>query len=394
MTEAPQPLAGLRVVEFTHMIMGPTAGLVLADLGADVIKVEPPPDGDNTRRLTGSGAGFFVMFSRNKRSLAVDLRRKEGLALVEKLLVRTDVLIENFRPGALKKLGLDYALLSAANPRLIYCSCKGFLPGPYEHRPALDEVVQMMGGLAYMTGLPDRPLRAGTSVNDIMGGMFGAIGVLAALEERHRTGRGRHVQSALFENTALLMGQHMAQLAVTGKEPRPMSLRDPAWPVYDIFETGDGGQIFVGAVTAGQWQLLCETFGLAELAADPTLSTQAERLAGRARTLPRIAAAFRTLTRADLMRRLEEVGLPFAPIGKPTDLFEDPHLKSSGGLLDVTLPDGSSTRLPALPLAIDGAHCPLQRDAPAVGEHDAEIARELGLGEAEIATLRERGVLL
>ncbi len=394
MTTVPVPLAGIRVIEFTHMIMGPTAGLILADLGADVIKVEPRPEGDNTRRLTGSGAGFFVMFNRNKRSLAVDLKRPEGIALVRRLLAGADVLIENFRPGALEKLGLGYAALAAANPRLIYCSCKGFLPGPYENRTALDEVVQVMGGLAYMTGLPDRPLRAGTSVNDIMGGMFGVIGILAALHERQRTGHGRHVQSALFENTALLMGQHMAQIAVTGIEPRPMSLRDPAWPVYDIFETADGGQVFIGAVTGGQWQVLCETFGLADLAADPTLATQAARVAARNRTMPRIAAALRTYTRADLMRRCEETGLPFAPIGKPADLFEDPHLKSSGGLLEVKLPDGSSSRLPALPLALDGAHCALRRNPPGVGEHDTEIARELGIGDTDIAALRDSGILL
>ncbi|MGH7067140.1 MAG: CaiB/BaiF CoA transferase family protein [Acetobacteraceae bacterium] len=394
MASAPQPLAGLRVVEFTHMIMGPTAGLVLADLGADVIKVEPRPDGDNTRRLTGSGAGFFVMFNRNKRSLAVDLKRPEGMAVVKRLIASSDVLVENFRPGAMAKLGLGHAELATVNPRLIYCSCKGFLPGPYEHRAALDEVVQMMGGLAYMTGLPERPLRAGTSVNDIMGGMFAAIGILAALREREKTGRGRHVQSALFENTVLLMGQHMAQIALTGVEPRPMSLRDPAWPVYDIFETADGGQVFVGAVTGGQWQVLCETFGLSDLAADPALSTQAERLAGRPRTLPRIAAAFLSYSRAELMRRLEEVGLPFAPIGKPADLFEDPHLRASGGLVETALPDGSSTRLPALPLALDGARAPLSRAPPRVGEHDSEIARELGMKDAEIAALREGGVLV
>ncbi|MGH7120628.1 MAG: CaiB/BaiF CoA transferase family protein [Acetobacteraceae bacterium] len=394
MATAPAPLAGIRVIEFTHMIMGPTAGLVLADLGADVIKVEPAPEGDNTRRLTRAGAGFFIMFNRNKRSLALDLKQAEGRALVHKLLLGADALIENFRPGSMDKLGLGYADLATVLPRLIYCSCKGFLPGPYAHRAALDEVVQMMGGLAYMTGLPDRPLRAGTSVNDIMGGMFAAIGILAALRERERTGRGGQVQAALFETTALLMGQHMAQIAVTGKEPRPMSQRDPAWPVYDIFGTKDGGQVFVGAVTGGQWQLLCETFGLAELANDPTLSTQAERLAGRARTLPRIAAAFRAWTSADLMRRLEEVGLPFAPIGKPADLFADPHLGSSGGLLDVRLPDGTSTRLPALPLAIDRARCPIRRQPPAIGEDDTEIARELGLAEAEIAALRRDGVLV
>ncbi len=389
----PAPLAGLKVVEFVHMVMGPTAGLVLGDLGADVIKVEPRPVGDNTRRLTGSGAGFFVMFNRNKRSLAVDLKRPEGMELVRKLLATSDVLIENFRPGAMEKLGLGYAALAAANPRLIYCSCKGFLPGPYEHRTALDEVVQMMGGLAYMTGLPGRPLRAGTSVNDIMGGMFGVIAILAALHERHACGRGRHVQTALFENTALLMGQHMAQIAVTGKVPAPMSQRNPAWPVYDVFETADGGQIFVGAVTDGQWQVLCRAFSLDDLARDPALVTQAARVAERARTLPRIADAFRRHTRAELMQRCEELGLPFAPIGTPADLFDDPHLNASGGLLRTRLPDGSWTKLPALPIAMDGEHCRLRRDPPRPGEHDTEIARELGLGDAEIDALRCSGVI-
>jgi len=245
------PLTGVRVVEFVHMVMGPTCGLVLADLGADVIKVEPAPDGDNTRRLSGSGAGFFVMNNRNKRSLAVDLKSPEGEALVLKLLGTADVLIENFRPGAMDRLGLGYAELSARHPRLIYCSCKGFLSGPYEHRVALDEVVQMMAGLAYMTGLPGRPLRAGSSVNDIMGGMFGAIGILSALHERHTTGRGRLVQVGLFENDAVLVAQHMAQFAVTGKEPPPMSERMTAWPVYDIFDVSDG-QVFVGVVTDSQ----------------------------------------------------------------------------------------------------------------------------------------------
>jgi crotonobetainyl-CoA:carnitine CoA-transferase CaiB-like acyl-CoA transferase len=390
---APTPLAGLKVVEFAHMVMGPTAGLVLGDLGADVIKVEPLPEGDNTRRLTGSGAGFFVMFNRNKRSLTVDLKRPEGMALVRKLLARADVLIENFRPGAMEKLGLGYAALAAEDPRLIYCSCKGFLPGPYEHRTALDEVVQMMGGLAYMTGLPGRPLRAGASVNDIMGGVFGVVGILAALHEREASGRGRHVQAALFENTALLMGQHMAQIAVTGKTPAPMSQRSPAWPVYDIFETADGGQVFVGAVTDAQWQVLCKAFGLDDLAGDPALATQAARVAARARTLPRIAEAFRGYARDALMRQCEELGLPFAPIGTPAELFDDPHLNASGGLLRTRLPDGSETRLPALPIAIDGEHCGLRRDPPRPGEHDAEIARELGLGESEIAALKETGVI-
>lgn len=390
---APLLLKGIKVVEFVHMVMGPTTGLVLADLGADVIKVEPAPEGDNTRRLGGSGSGFFAMMNRNKRSLAVDLKSAEGMALVRRLLAEADVLVENFRPGAMEKLGLGPADVAALNPRLVYCSCKGFLPGPYDHRVALDEVVQMMGGLAYMTGLPGRPLRAGSSVNDIMGGMFAAIGILAALHERHTTGRGRHIQAGLFENNVLLMAQHMAQFAVTGKEAPPMSERMVAWPVYDIFDVSDG-QVFVGVVTDTQWRVFCEAFDLPELLGNPELVTQEQRRAARPMVLPLIAARLAPLTRAGLMARLEQLGLPFAPIARPVELFDDPHLNQSGGLLPVTLPGGTETKLPNIPLSIDGERPGLRHDLPAPGQHGAEIARELGYGEAEIARMRAAGMLV
>ena len=239
------PLAGIRVVEFSHMVMGPSCGLILGDLGADVIKVEPVGEGDNTRRLPGSGAGFFAAFNRNKQSLALDIKAPKGLAFAKKLIARSDALIENFRPGGLDALGLGYDALSIDNPGLIYCSLKGFLSGPYEHRPALDETVQMMGGLAYMTGPPGRPLRAGASVNDIMGGMFAVIGIMGALMERAHTGRGQRIRSALFENNAFLVSQHMAQFAVTGKAAAPMPARISSWGIYDVFDTADASQIFI-----------------------------------------------------------------------------------------------------------------------------------------------------
>ena len=378
------PLAGLRVIEFAHMVMGPACGLALADLGADVVKVEPigTPDapGDNTRRLKGAGSGFFALFNRNKRSVVVDLKSPDGMALVHRLIARADILVENFRPGALDALGLSWAALHAAHPRLIYASCKGFLPGPYAHRVALDEVVQMMGGLAYMTGLPGRPMRAGSSVNDIMGGTFAALGVLAAVIERARTGAGQHVQAGLFENNVLLVGQHMAQAVITGRAPPPMGVREPAWPVYDVFETAGGGQVFVGVVTDGQWRLLCDAFALTDLASDPALTTQADRQAQRARVLPVVAAAFAQLDQPTLMARLEALGLPFAPIAAPIDLFDDPHLTEPGALLPITLPDGRTLPLPNLPLALNGIRPALRRDVPVAGQHTAEVTAEL-LGE-------------
>jgi crotonobetainyl-CoA:carnitine CoA-transferase CaiB-like acyl-CoA transferase len=391
MTAKP-PLEGLRVIEFTHMVMGPTVGAVLAELGADVIKVEPPV-GDATRQLPGSGAGYFAMYNRGKRSLAIDVKAPRGLELVRALIRDADVFIENFRSGAMDRMGLSYAALSAENPRLIYCSEKGFLPGPYAHRTALDEVAQMMGGLAYMTGPPGRPLRAGASVIDVAGGLFGVIGILAALEERHRTGVGRHVSSALFETTTFLVGQHMAQKAVTGQAAAPMPARVSAWAIYDVFETADDSRLFVGVVSETQWTEFCKAFGLADLAEDPTLATNRQRVAARVRLLPRIQKLFGSFTLAQLVERLERSGLPFAPVNRPEDLFEDPHLTASGGLLPVSLPDGTRTHLPALPLALDGDRLPSAGGLAKVGEHTVKILDALGVDVAEQAALRVAGVI-
>jgi crotonobetainyl-CoA:carnitine CoA-transferase CaiB-like acyl-CoA transferase len=388
------PLAGVRIIEFVHMVMGPTCGLVLADLGAEVIKVEPVPDGDNTRRLTGSGAGFFPTYNRNKKSLAVDLKSTAGREIVLRLIGAADAVTENFRPGAMTKLGLDYASLSKLNPRLIYCSHKGFLPGPYETRTALDEVVQMMGGLAYMTGPPGRPLRAGASVNDVMGGMFGAIGIISALWQRERTGRGQEIKSGLFENNVFLVGQHMAQYAVTGKPASPMPNRLSAWAVYDVFTTADGQQVFVGVVTDTQWKFFCEAFGRPDLLADASLATNPQRVGARNRVIPIVTEIFAKIGKAELMAKCEAAGLPHAPITKPEELFDDPHLNASGGLLDTTLPDGTETKLPGLPLEMDGHRFAVRYQVPRVGEHSREILVHLGYAPETIDRLFSEGVVL
>ncbi len=394
MSSANLPLSGIRVVEFVHMVMGPTCGLILADLGAEVIKVEPVPDGDNTRRLTGSGAGFFPAYNRNKKSLAVDLKSPAGREIVLRLIGSADVLTENFRPGAMAKLGLDYATVSKLNPRLIYCAHKGFLAGPYETRTALDEVVQMMGGLAYMTGPPGRPLRAGASVNDVMGGMFGVIGIMAALLERERTGLGQEIESALFENNVFLMGQHMAQYAVTGKAAAPMPNRLSAWAVYDVFTTADGQQVFVGVVTDTQWKQFCEAFGRSDLLADATLASNPQRVQASDRIIPIVSELFAKVTKAELMAKCEQAGLPHAPITKPEELFDDPHLNASGGLLDVTLPDGKATRLPGLPLEMAGQRFGVRLNVPRVGEHSRQVLATLGYAPEAIDQLVAERVIV
>ena len=389
----PDPLSGIRVVEFSHMVMGPSCGLVLADLGADVVKVEPVPAGDNTRRLVGAGAGFFATFNRNKRSLALDLKAPKGLALAKRLIARADVMTETFRPGGLEALGLGYAALSAEHPRLIYCQLKGFLAGPYENRAALDEVVQMMGGLAYMTGPPGRPLRAGTSVNDIMGGMFGAIGILAALHERERTGKGQMVRSALFENNVFLVAQHMAQFAVTGRPAAPMPARISAWGIYDVFDTKDGEQVFLGVVTDTQWAVFCEVYGLPELFGDASLATNPQRVAERERLLPILRDLFRKFTRAEIVAAFERARLPFAPIMKPEELFEDPHLSTEGAMIELTKADGETMPVPALPLEMAGRRFGRRLDVPRLGEHSEEVAAELGYERELIAELEAEGIL-
>ena len=370
------PLHGLKVVEFTHMVMGPSIGLILADLGADVVKVEPE-GGDHTRRLMGSGAGYFPMFNRNKKSVCLDLKSDAGKGAARRMIDEADIVIENFRPGALERLGLGPDTFAESNPRLIYCSAKGFLTGPYEERTALDEVAQMMGGLAYMTGPPGRPLRAGASVIDIAGGMFGVIGILAALERRHRTGAGGEVKCSLFETTAFFVGQHMAQKAVTGTSAPPMPARVSAWAVYDVFETArPNEQLFVGVVSDPQWAAFCRALGLDELGADSTLALNNDRVRQRDRILPQLRALFETMTRDELVARLEAAGLPFAPITRPDDLFDDPHLRAGGGLVDVTLPDGARASLPALPIEIDGWRAGLRLDLPRAGEHEGELLSE------------------
>ncbi|GGD72203.1 CaiB/BaiF CoA transferase family protein [Caballeronia grimmiae] len=366
------PLDGVRVVEFTHMVMGPTCGMILADLGAEVIKIEPP-GGDKTRTLPGLGIGFFRSFNRNKKSVVIDINTPEGRETATELVGTCDVVLENFRPGLMEKLGLDYGTLSRRYPALIYVSHKGFLPGPYEKRLALDEVVQMMGGLSYMTGPVGRPLRAGTSVNDIMGGMFGAIGVLAALRERDFTGRGQEVQSALFENCVFLSAQHMQQYAMTGEAPPPMPARVSAWSVYDVFTLADGEQLFIGAVSDKQFVTLCDVLARPDIAAEPRFANNAMRVAVRPELLACLGAILKDRHVGELAPKLEAAGIPYAPIVRPDQLLDDPHLKASGGLAPMQTDDGDTTDVVLLPITMGGRRPGVRQALARVGEHTQEV---------------------
>ncbi|MCG2596465.1 CaiB/BaiF CoA transferase family protein [Achromobacter insuavis] len=386
------PLRGIKVLELSHMIMGPAAGLALADLGAEVIKLEPI-DGDRTRRLKGSGSGYFPVFNRNKQSLSIDLKSAEGQALARQLALRADMVVENFRDGGLAQYGLDYASLSAENPRLIYVSLKGFLSGPYKHRTALDEVVQMMGGLAYINGGADTPQRVAASVNDILGGTFGVVGALAALHDRHVTGRGRHVRSGLFENNLLLVAQFIAQYQLTGAAPKPFGAeRKPPWGVYDVFETADG-RVFVAVVGDAQWRNFAQKFLPSEWAADPRLATAVDREAARSWLVPGVGAILKTWKTDALCAALEAANLSYGPIRQPHDLLHDEHLNAGGALLATALPDGGEIAAAALPIEFDGLKAGKRFDPPAQGRDTEAILRGLGLDAARIDALRSAGVV-
>ncbi|MEJ8850050.1 CaiB/BaiF CoA-transferase family protein [Variovorax rhizosphaerae] len=385
------PYEGIRVIEFSHMVMGPTCGMVLGDLGADVIKIEPI-GGDRTRELPGAGAGFFPMFNRNKKSVVLDLKQPEGVQAALALIESADIVSENFKAGVMDKLGLGYDTLRKRFPRLIYVGHKGFLPGPYEHRTALDEVVQMMGGLAYMTGRPGDPLRAGSSVNDIMGGIFGAMGAMAALSQRAATGLGTEVQASLFENSVFLVGQHMLQYAATGKPAPPMPTRVSSWAVYDVFSVKDDQQIFLAVVSDKQWRIFCKAFEFFDWLEDPRLETNVLRVAARDWMMPLLRARLAGVDAREVARVFEAEGLPFAPITRPEELFDDPHLLATGALVPIHLDNGQVSKAPLLPLMIGGARPGLRLQPPRIGEHTAQLLREVGYDEDRLADLLHRRI--
>ncbi|MEM6344295.1 MAG: CaiB/BaiF CoA-transferase family protein [Bacteroidota bacterium] len=384
------PLQGIKVLEFTHAVMGPTTGLLLAEMGAEVIHIEPIT-GDYTRELKGFGSGFFDMYSRSKKSLSIDLKQSEGKEIIYRLAADSDVIVENFGPGTFERLGFGYEKMQAINDRLIYCSLKGFLDGPYDKRPAMDEVVQMMGGLAYMTGREGDPHRAGSSIIDITGGMFGYIGILQALYEREKTGKGQFVKASLFETCVFMMGQHMAYSAILGPETKlpPMAGKASPWSVYRPFDTADEEQVFIGIISDKHWQRFCTAFGWLDWADDPRLETNNGRIAQNDWLIPTLVERFASMPKAEIITKCETAGVPFAPISRPEQLFDDPHLNAANALIPTELKDGTQTKLPRLPLQYGkrSAQQLSKTRPPRLGEHTSEVLVSLGYDEAEIQRL-------
>jgi crotonobetainyl-CoA:carnitine CoA-transferase CaiB-like acyl-CoA transferase len=398
MTADNLPLADIRVLELGHIIAGPSAGLLLADLGADVIKIEKPSEGDQTRGMPAGNWANFHFFNRNKRSVAIDLKGStEGRALFLRLAKASDVVIDNFAYGAVEGLGLGYDVLAKANPRLIYMALKGFLPGPYEARPFLDELAQMAGGLAFMTGPKGKPMRAGASIVDVGAAAYGITAVLAALHQRERTGVGQKLTSGLYETTVYWVGQWLANFAATGEPSVPMpEMRQGTrmgWGIYQLFDAADGEQVFIGITSNAHWERFCTEFGLADLLADERLSDNARRVAARGWLPARIADEVRKYSSAALAERLERARIPFAPLRRPDQLVDDPHLNASNQLLETPLPGRGTAKLPKMPVRSTAYEFALRRPAPSLGEHTREVLLELGLTKDEIDALASRRVI-
>ncbi len=384
------PLDGLRVIELGHIVAGPTASLILADLGADVIKIEHPDGGDQARRMSGAGSGYYY-FNRNKRSIAIDLKTPRGKEVFFKLVRAADICLDNFAPGALERLGFGYDVLARENPGLIYLAVKGFLPGPYEHRPSLDELAQMMGGLAFMTGPNGRPLRAGASIIDIGAATYGVIGVLAALHKRAATGKGEMITSGLFETSVFWVGQWMARAVATGEPSTPMaeigqSVR-MGWGIFHLFATSDDQQVFIGVTSNAHWERFCKAFGLADMLADENLSSNDKRVTAQPWMLPRLREAMVKYTADELQAKLEKASVPYAPVKRPDQLLDDPHLKATNQLLPVPMDGGQIGNLPKLPFRSDAYEFTLRKPPPNLGENTREVLAEAGFEASDIESL-------
>jgi crotonobetainyl-CoA:carnitine CoA-transferase CaiB-like acyl-CoA transferase len=393
-----RPLEGMVVLDATQIMAGPFCTLLLADMGADVIKVERPDGGDDTRRMgppfiAGESAAFLAM-NRNKRSLALDLKREEGKDLFRRLARRADVLVENFRPGTMEKLGLGYEALHEIHPGIIYCSVSGFgRTGPYRLRGGFDLVAQGMSGLISCTGHPGGPpTKVGVPISDLNAGMYAAYGVLCAYIHRLRTGRGQLVDTSLLEGAIAYTFWESAIFFATGENPEPMGSAHRLNAPYQVFRTKDGS-LSVGAATQGTLEMLCQAIGRPDLSADPRFRENAARIAHYQELAAILEEVFQEDTTAHWLRRLEEAGVPAGPIYTLAEVYADPHVRAREMAVEVEHPVAGRVQNIGIPVKLSGTPGRIARPAPTLGQHTDEVLAWLGVEKAAIARLREAGVV-
>lgn len=393
------PLKGVRVLELSHIVAGPSGGMMLGDLGADVIKVEHPSTGDTARSQANEGNTFYT-YNRNKQFLALDLRQAKGKAIFEKLVKQSDIVLDNFAPGALQRLGLDYSWGSKINPRIIYCSVKGFLPGPYGDRPFLDELAQMAGGIAYLTGFEGKPMRAGASITDIGAATYGVMGILAALYRREQTGVGDCIEAGLYETVVFWISQYITGAQLSGKNPPPRGEQTSGmgkamgWGVYQLFPTKGGKPVFIAVTGNRHWVGLCDVLGFDDWKNSAEFNTNRKRTAEKWRIAERITAATQLLTYDDITARLYKALVPYAPVGTPLDILADKHMGEAGRWMQLKVGD-KQLKVPKLPFAMGGTEDFEAAKQPAfLGEHTDTILASIGYTPAEVAALKAEKVVL
>lgn len=392
-TDSKLPLAGMKVLELGHIVAGPAAGQMLADMGADVIKVESVDGGDQVRQMPGSMTAMFHFLNRNKRSVALDLKG-EGAAIFLQMAKHADVVIDNFSYGAIERMGLGYEVVSNTNPGLVWLSIKGFLPGPSEAQPMLDELAQMAGGLAFMTGTAQKPTRAGASIIDLGAAAYGIIAVLAALRQRDTTGQGQRIVAGLYETSVYYVAQWMATSQYSDEPSVPLATMQQGprmgFSVYQLFDTADAQRVFVGIMSDAHWVRFCKAFGPDAQLDDERFVRSAGRLSNRADLNAIIGGVIVRHTRDDAISKLKSANVPFAPVRRPDQLGDEEHLTASGQLVDTPFPNGRTGHLPKMPFRASGFDMRLRHAAPALGADTAKVLAELGYSDAEVTGLAER----
>jgi len=397
-SQHPRPLDDLFVVDLSRILSGPVCTMLLADMGAEIVKVEPPPLGDDSRQwgppFIGGISTYFLSINRNKKSLGLNLKTEQGRRILWKLIERADVLIENFRPGVLDKLGFGYEAVAKVNPRAVYCSISGFgHTGPYKERPGYDVIAQGESGMMDLTGYPDGPpAKLGASLADIVAGLYACNGICLALLARHKSGKGQHVDVSLLDGMVSTLTYHALIYLSTGRSPKRAGTRHPSIVPYESFQAKDGF-VNIAVTNQKQWENFCQVLGFPDIAVDERYETMQARLANYGHLRPIIERVVSRMTRAEVMQMMSEVGIPAGPINTVGEILDDPHILAREMVRELVHPEYGPLKVLGIPIKLSDTPGVVENAPPKFGEHNREVLSTLGYGEEQIAQFETNGTI-